>query len=68
MKPRELRDLIRRLRAMSRHEHDDLSIGDEAADAIEELLREGGSIVETDDPVTEAWDRINQLREQGRSA
>jgi hypothetical protein len=28
-------DLITRLRALSRHEHDDLSIGDEAADALE---------------------------------
>lgn len=30
-------DLISRLRAMSRHEHDDLTIGDEAADEIERL-------------------------------
>ena len=30
-------DLIARLRALSRHEHDDLSIGDEAADEIERL-------------------------------
>ena len=29
--------LIMRLRAMARHEHDDLSIGDEAADRIEQL-------------------------------
>lgn len=28
-------DLIERLRALSRHEHDDLSIGAEAADALE---------------------------------
>ncbi len=31
------RPLIDRLRAMARHEHDDLSIGDEAADEIEHL-------------------------------
>lgn len=30
-------DLTKRLRALSRHEHDDLSIGDEAADEIERL-------------------------------
>jgi hypothetical protein len=30
-------DLIERLRALSRHEHDDLSIGSEAADEIERL-------------------------------
>ena len=30
-------DLISRLRALSRHEHDDLTIGDEAADEIERL-------------------------------
>jgi hypothetical protein len=30
-------DLIERLRALSRHEHDDLSLGDEAADEIERL-------------------------------
>lgn len=28
-------DLIERLRALSRHEHSDYSIGDEAADALE---------------------------------
>jgi hypothetical protein len=28
-------DIVERLRALSRHEHDDLSIGDEAADIIE---------------------------------
>lgn len=33
-------DLIERLRAISRHEHDDLSIGDEAADEIERLQRQ----------------------------
>ena len=30
-------NLISRLRALSRHEHDDLTIGDEAADEIERL-------------------------------
>jgi hypothetical protein len=30
-------DLTKRLRALSRHEHDDLSIGDEAADEIKRL-------------------------------
>lgn len=30
-------DLTKRLRALSRHEHDDLSIGGEAADEIERL-------------------------------
>jgi len=29
--------LVMRLRSMARHEHDDLSIGDEAADRIEQL-------------------------------
>jgi hypothetical protein len=33
-------DLIQQLRAMSRHEHSDLSLGDEAADAIERLMAE----------------------------
>lgn len=33
-------DLERRLRAMSRHEHDDLTIGDEAADALAALRGE----------------------------
>jgi hypothetical protein len=33
-------DLNSRLRALARAEHDDLSIGDEAADRIEELERE----------------------------
>jgi hypothetical protein len=33
-------DLIARLRAMSRYEHDDSSIGDEAADRIEALEAE----------------------------
>jgi predicted DNA-binding protein YlxM (UPF0122 family) len=32
-------DIVERLRAMSRYEHDDLSIGDEAADEIERLRR-----------------------------
>ena len=32
-------DLVERLRALSRGEYDDLSIGDEAADRIEELQR-----------------------------
>lgn len=32
-----MNDLISRLRALSRHEHDDLTIGDEAADEIERL-------------------------------
>lgn len=36
-------DLVQRLRALSRHEHSDLSIGDEAADAIE---RKGAEIAE----------------------
>ncbi len=33
-----MKDLINRLRALSRIEHSDFSIGDEAADALEELL------------------------------
>jgi hypothetical protein len=33
-------NLIDRLRALSRHEHDDLTIGDEAADETERLLAE----------------------------
>lgn len=33
-------DLIERLRALSRHEHDDASIGAEAADEIERLTKE----------------------------
>ena len=33
-----MQDLVDRLRAMARAEHDDLSMGDEAADAILELL------------------------------
>lgn len=33
-------DLTKRLRALSRHKHDDLSIGDEAADEIERLRAE----------------------------
>lgn len=30
-------DLISRLRALSRHEHSDLTVGDEAADIIERI-------------------------------
>jgi len=33
-------DLVRSLRAMSRYEHDDLSIGNDAADEIERLRNE----------------------------
>ena len=33
--------LIHRLRALSRHEHSDTTIGDEAADEIERLQAEG---------------------------
>lgn len=33
-------DLIERLRALSRHEHSDYSIGDEAADALEAAREE----------------------------
>ena len=32
-------DLVQRLRGMSRYEHDDLSIADEAADEIERLTQ-----------------------------
>lgn len=35
-----LEHLVRRLREMARYEHDDLSIGDEAADEIERLRAE----------------------------
>jgi len=38
-------DLIERLRALSRHEHDDLSIGDEAADEIERRHGIGGELI-----------------------
>ena len=41
--------LVGRLRAMARHEHDDLSIGDEAADEIDRLrgaLIMGASLLE----------------------
>ena len=38
LEPACLRDLVRRLRSMARFEHDDLSIGDEAADVLQELL------------------------------
>lgn len=34
---RDIDDLVARLRAMARAEHDDLSIGDEAADAIDAM-------------------------------
>lgn len=37
MTARDYSDLIARLRGLSRYEHDDRSIGDEAADAIEHL-------------------------------
>ena len=30
-------DIVTRLRGLSRHEHDDLTIGDEAADVIERM-------------------------------
>ena len=33
-------DLVQRLHSLSHHEHDDLSIGNEAADAIERLTAE----------------------------
>ena len=38
-------DLISRLRALSRHEHSDYSIGDEAADALEAAQAERKVIV-----------------------
>lgn len=40
-------DLVERLKAMARHEHDDLSIGDEAADRIVQLERELAEALET---------------------
>lgn len=33
-------DLVQRLRALAKHEHDDLTIGDEAADELDRLTRE----------------------------
>ena len=38
-------DLIERLRALSRHEHSDMTIGDEAADALEAAHAEREVIV-----------------------
>jgi len=35
---RGVRPLVKRLRAMARHEHDDLTVADEAADEIERLV------------------------------
>lgn len=39
---REIADLVERLRGLAASRHDDLSIGDEAADALEALSRSGG--------------------------
>lgn len=36
----EAAELVKRLRALSRHEHTDLTIGDEAADRLEAITRE----------------------------
>lgn len=38
LEPAYLKDLIQRLRAMARFEHDDFSIGDEAADVLQAFL------------------------------
>ena len=44
-------DLIRRLRALSRHEHDDATIGDDAADALEAMQ----AAVLSDEQITRIW-------------
>ena len=41
LEPAYLRDLIGRLRSMARFEHDDLSIGGEAADVLQRILDHG---------------------------
>lgn len=63
-------DLIPRLRALARAEHDDLSVGDEAADEIERL-REAlrGLLIAVDDHLTgsmgkvedDAWELLREV-------
>jgi len=48
----DMTELPQRLRALARHEHDDLSIGDEAADEIERLQAELATWRKLADPQT----------------
>jgi len=49
-------DLIERLRSMARFEHDDHSIGSEAADEIERLLDQRDSMLAAAQAVVDRWD------------
>lgn len=44
MNARDYSDLIARLAGLTRHEHSDITIGDEAADAIEQLQVDVGRL------------------------
>lgn len=70
-------DLITRLRALSRHEHSDMTIGDEAADALLDTISDRDSWVQyasmiTDDVVAFATrldpERANMKAERDRHA
>lgn len=52
--PDEEMKLVERLRALSAAEHDDLSLGDEAADLIEQLVGDRDRSVEALRPFAEA--------------
>ena len=50
-------DLISRLRALSRHEHDDLTIGDEAVDEIKRLRVDHAAAMAA------MWKRVAELKQ-----
>lgn len=59
--PRPVEGIVSRLRALSRYEHSDFSIGDEAAEEIEKLhsaLREIGSWDCKGDALHTAYDQV----------
>lgn len=64
-----INDLLKRLRALSLHEHDDLDVGEEAADFIEQIIDEQSLLENTDEPLS-ANDRamINDAWETHKAA
>jgi regulator of replication initiation timing len=52
-----MNDLISRLRALSRHEHDDLTIGDEAVDEIKRLRVDHAAAMAA------MWKRVAELKQ-----
>ena len=54
-------DLIARLRGLSRHEHSDFSVGDEAADALDTLLKAADTLKMQGEPeVAEGWVAVTE--------